>query len=222
MPVKRYKLLWFVLPALGAGIAAGVLVSSPILGEVPQSLGLPVAPSQVAAEAQPIDGGNALVYAKAVRDGQSEIAVRLTAWMNDRIRRVALEQSDPSAVTSTRAELCRRIEDRRVEGNLLRPEGIEDPYVFPPGAEIEAVGRDAGRDDLSAPVAERVWLRVTYPRRETAPLAPVNDRFTTLKPVRQWTVGVNLDREDQVVLKASIIGNLEIDRESISFAWPPG
>lgn len=167
-----------------------------------------------------IDGGLALAYATAYQNGDCDEIIRLTAWMSDRLRRVAIETSDPATLQRAREALCAKILSRPYEDNVLRSEGIDDKFVFPTGSTVEVESKDKGRTDLGSPVDERFWLRVTYPRRETAPLAFTDDNDSEMKPVRAWTVGVNVGREDKVVLKASVRGNLEIKTDSASFDWP--
>ncbi|MDZ4861105.1 MAG: hypothetical protein SGI88_19205 [Candidatus Hydrogenedentes bacterium] len=176
----------------------------------------------VAAPAKPApihsDGGAAVLYANAYQEGNCDEIIRLTAWMSDRLRRVAIESSDPATLQRERKELCAKILWRPYEDNVLRAEGIDDQFIFPAGCTIAVESKDGGRSDLGNTVRERVWLRVTYPRRDTAPLA--QDTGAELKPVRAWTVGVNVGREVGVVLKASVRGNLEIKDASALFDWP--
>ena len=181
---------------------------------------MPVVPATVVADAETVDGGNALQYAQALQANNCDEVIRLTGWMGDRLRRVALESSDPKNVEDARAKLCKMALARPYEDNVLRKEGIEDQFVFAPGATFEVVAKDKGRDDLGVAVGERIWIRVTYPRRETAPLAPVAETSPDMMPVRQWIVGVNLSRENKTVVKAAIQGNLELKRGSAVFDWP--
>ena len=201
---------------------AGLLAAFPSLLKLTRDIGVPVEQATVSAEPRPkpIDGGNATAFAKAFQSNDCDEVIRLTAWMADRLRRVALESSDRKSVAETRKKLCEKILARPYEDNVLRKEGIEDQFVFAPGSVLEVLSKDSGRGDLGTPVAERVWIRVTYPRRETAPLAPVAPRSPDMKPVHQWVVGINLARENALVLKAAVEGNLEIKRDSASFDWP--
>lgn len=218
---SRHLVPW-ALAIVAGGIFLGLLAAYPSLLRLTREFGVPVKPATVAAESQskPIDGGNAMAFARALQDNNCDEVIRLTAWMADRLRRVALESSDPEDVAEARRKLCQKILSRPYEDNILRGEGIEDQFVFAPGTQLEVVSKDPGRKDLGRPVAERVWIRVTYPRRETAPLAPVKPGSPDMKPVRQWIVGVNLSQGDQTVLKASVLGNLEIKRDSAAFDWP--
>lgn len=166
------------------------------------------------------NSGLAMRYAQAVQDGNCEEILQMTGWMVDRMRRVALESSDPAVIEATRDRLCETIQTRAVEGNALRLEGIEDQYVFAPGATLEVVGRDDGRTDLPGPVAYRTWIQITYPNSRTAPLVQDPEGDALAKPVRSWNVGVNISRTDNTVMKAGVIGNLDIDFSSFSFDWP--
>lgn len=162
--------------------------------------------------AQPAPNNLAMRYIQAVQEGNTDEVVRMTLWMNERLERVKLGGAGSSELESVRAELCREAGLRPVEGNQLRTEGIEDKYLFQPGAQIEFVGVDAGRGDLEKPVGERTWVKVTYPTRSRAPLSSSGD------PIRSLLAGVNCSR-DGYVLKANVIGNAEVDRTSICCTW---
>ncbi len=166
------------------------------------------------------DGGLAMRYAKAVQKGDCDEILRSTAWMVDRMRRVAIESPDSSQIESAKETICSQIRNRSPEGNVLRVEGIEDQYVFAPGTQLEVASIDEGRGDLGAPVECRVWIRVTYPRPETAPLVQAEEGSSAMRPIRSWNAGVNISRTDSTVLKAAVTGNLEIDLNSLSFDWP--
>lgn len=159
-----------------------------------------------------IEGSVAWQYAMAYRDGDWERVLALTLWIRDRLDFV--QQTEGAA--SIAVEKDRLIADlgtRTVADNRLTDEGVEDQYVFSPGAEIEYESVDAGREGLDAPAARRTWLRVTYPLREKALLD--GDGL----PVRSLRVGINVSH-DGFVLKGNVIGNLDIDWESIMYDWP--
>lgn len=223
MSVSR-KIAPWVATVIAGGLIAGLLAVYPTLAKATRDVGVPIDAPTVAAEPQPkpIDGGNALAFAKAFQANDCDEVIHLTSWMSDRLRRVALESSDPTKLESARKKLCEKILARPYEDNVLRTEGIEDQFIFAPGAQFEVVSKDEGRIDLGTAVAERVWIRVTYPRRETAPLAPIAEGSPDMKPVRQWLAGVNLSKENSLVLKASVQGNIEIRRDSAKFDWPQG
>lgn len=211
-----------MLILIAGAMGSTLLAIFPSLLAVTHDIGVPVDRATVSAapQSKPIDGGNAMRFARAFQSNNCDEVIRLTGWMADRLRRVALESSDPTHVENARRKLCEKILSRPYEDNVLRKEGIEDQFVFTPGTQIEVLSKDGGRTDLGTPVAERIWVRVTYPRRETAPLAPAPSQRPDMKPVRSWIVGINLGRGDQLVLKAAVQGDLEIKRDSADFEWP--
>lgn len=156
--------------------------------------------------------GPALEYAHALQSGDWDRAVEMTLWMQERLDQVRLSAGSEEAVERNRMELIARLGDRSISDNVVLPEGIEDQYLFVPGAELEPLEMDEGWEDLERPVAYRLWLRVTYPSRVRAP------RDRTNLPIRSMTVGINVDRDGHV-LKAAIIGNLDIELDTISHTW---
>jgi hypothetical protein len=154
----------------------------------------------------------ALRYAAAFQQDAWDDVVAVTCWMQQRLVRVQIETGSTAARDEARARLRERISDRRVEGNLLRPEGVEDQYVFVSGATVEPIGLDTGRAGLEQPTKDRTWMRVTYPSRRGAL------RDDKGIPIRSITIGVNVSTEG-FALKANVIGNLDIDWESISYDW---
>lgn len=152
-------------------------------------------------------------YALAVRENNCAEVVRMTLWMNERLDRVRAAHGNSEELEEARKTLCRQITRRAVEGNQLTPEGVEDQYVFAPGVQLELVGTDEGAEGLKRPVAERSWIRVTYPNRRRA----LRDHEG--QPIRSIEVGVNVS-QDGYVLKAGFIGNLDVDRDSIQYSWP--
>ena len=154
----------------------------------------------------------AVRYAAAFQQDAWDDIVTMTCWMQQRLVRVQIETGSTAARDEARARLRERISDRRVEGNLLRPEGVEDQYVFVSGATVEPIGFDPGRTGLEQPTKDRTWMRVTYPSRRGAL------RDDKGIPIRSITVGVDVSTEG-LALKANVIGNLDIDWESISYDW---
>jgi hypothetical protein len=212
--------VWVFVVVLG--VTAGLIFGSTRLVGGDSSLGWDSASLRTGAESldsQEPYVAAALRYARALQDGFCEEVIRSTGWMADRMHRVAIESSGQEAIDKEWDTLCDKVMARPVEGNLLVQEGIEDQYVFAPGATLEVTGVDSGRDDLNRPVALRVWIRVTYPRRQTAPLAR-GDGDSRMLAVRSMSVGVNLARDGQLIVKAGVIGNLDIDSDSLSFDWP--
>jgi hypothetical protein len=158
----------------------------------------------------------ALRYARALQAGRVEQVISMTHWMQERLKRVQLSSSAPEDEETARAELRSDILLRTLEGNRLRPEGVRDKYIFAPGARFEVIGsdkRENGRDDpLTCPVKERTWLRVVYPNAATA----LRDEMG--RPIRSIVVGVNTSPEGYV-LKAGVLGNVEIQYDTISLDW---
>jgi len=153
-----------------------------------------------------------LRYAEALQAGDWDTVIDRTLWMRERLERVQLESGSSESVEEARMELRARLGDRSIVGNQLRLEGVEDQYVFVPDATLALIGSDEGRDDLAEPTAERVWIRVTFPTRGRA----LRDEQSL--PIHALTAGVNTSSEGHI-LKANVIGNLDIDLESISYDW---
>ena len=151
-------------------------------------------------------------YAQAFQQQEWETVVTLTLWMQERLERVHRETGDAAAAARAREELIRGLKDNSPAGNRLRREGIEDQYILTPDAVLEPMGRDAGLDNLAQPSTERLWLKVTYPAPPRAPLDAQG------LPIHAVTVGINVSESGQV-MKAGIVGNLEIDWTSLVFDW---
>ncbi len=160
-----------------------------------------------------LDDSLAMRYARAVQEGDCETIERLTWWVRERLERVGAEANGAASIDGERERLCGQLLDRPLEKNALRRQGIEDACLFRPGARLDAIGRDAGRQDLDKPVAYRAWIWITYP---DAAQAPCDERS---RPIRSLKAGVNVS-VDGYVLKANVIGNVDIDRDSFSYDWP--
>lgn len=119
----------------------------------------------------------------------------------------------PEDVAQERERLIAQVSTRRITDNQLRDGGAEDQYFFTPGAQLDFILDDNGRDDLAAEVARRTWFNVIFPNREKALL----DREGI--PIHSIYVGVNVSLNGYV-LKAGVIGNLDIDWDSIKYDWP--
>ncbi len=201
------------------GSVAGILVAVAVnYGEWPSSSGDSSSGSAVAEAVQRDSIENdpaieaAMRYAQSVRDGDGEVAAAMTQWMADRLERVRLESGDDEAVEQERERLEERAVERSLEGNQLQVEGIEDAYVFAPGSTLEFIRTDGSSQGLERPVQRRVWLRVTYP----SPMRALLD--TQGRPIRSLVAGVNVSN-DGMVLKAGVVGNVEIDYRSLSYEW---
>jgi hypothetical protein len=154
-------------------------------------------------------------YIEAVQEADCETVAAMTQWIRERLDYVGTTTGEPSAVEHAKDKLCDELQERPVEGNLVGPEGIEDKYVFPPGAEVTVVGRDTGRRDLQSPVAYRAWMRVGYPVDRYAP------RDEAGRPIRAMTVGLTI-APDGAVVKAGILGNVEVAYDSYEFGRQQG
>ena len=164
------------------------------------------------AVAQAVQDSAVWKYARACQEGQWAYVVDSTLWMQERLEFVA-RSGGPESVDEERKLLIEQVSTRSIADNHLAKVGVEDQYVFTPGAVLEFVADDEGRDDLVAPVARRTWLNVTYPLREKALL----DRQGF--PIRSLYVGVNVSEQGHV-LKAGVVGNLDVDWDSINYDWP--
>jgi len=151
-------------------------------------------------------------YALALVSGDYDEAVDRTLWMTERLNRVRRQSGSEDAVTEARTALIESLSERPVSDNQISAEGVEDIYVFAPGATLRWLEQDEGRDDLEEPAARRDWIRVTYPSRARA-LRDINNI-----PIRSLVVGINTNPGGQV-LKAGIIGNLDLDLDSIAYDW---
>ena len=172
-----------------------------------------ILPAGVSEAREPIMGNpTALHYARAYQEEAWDDVIAMTCWMQQRLLRVHVQSGSSAAREEEHRRLCDRLREWRIEDNRLRPEGVEDRYVFAREAMLEPVGVDAGHLNLERPVQDRTWIRVTYPTRNQAP------RNDAGSPIRSLQVGVNVS-PDGLVLKANVIGNLDINRESIWCDW---
>ncbi|HOF41357.1 MAG TPA: hypothetical protein PLD73_14895 [Candidatus Hydrogenedentes bacterium] len=155
-------------------------------------------------------------YALAYQENRADDVIRMTHWMQECLKRVQRGSDDPNALAAMYEQLRRSILYRTLEGNRLRPEGVEDKYIFAPGTHIELLAgdnrEDCAGDELSCPVRERTWLYVTYPDAAGAL------RDEEGRPIRSIVVGVAVSPDGQIV-KAGVLGNVEIDRERIALDW---
>ena len=213
---------WILTAALGVMAGVGFWLwtapskSESGMGAAPRPEKAPMLtsnPASSVSESGPVAGNPvALRYAAAFQQGAWDEIVDMTCWMRQRLMRVQLETGSAAARQEAHAALVKRVSDRKVEGNRLRPEGIEDQYVFAGDAKIEPAGLDGGHPSLEQPTKDRTWIRVTYCSRRTAL------RDDKGIPIRSIIAGINVSTGD-LVLKANVIGNLDIDRRSISYDW---
>ncbi len=167
------------------------------------------APTAVAAD--PV----ALRFVQAYQAQDWDTVIDLTCWMQERLMYVQSHSADPNAREIERMRLREELASRPPERNRLEAEGIEDKYVFLPEAAVKTVEKDEGDTELERPVASRTWFEVTYPQREAA---LYDERGL---PVKSIVVGVSVSA-DGFVLKANVIGNLDVDADFVSYAWNIG
>lgn len=219
--IRKQFAVWLVVAIVGTGAGATAAYSI-IMRMVPgpkepaglSHTGSPSGPSpRAGALGWTMDV--AMRYAKAFQEGDCNTVIELTEWMRERLERVRLATDDPQDLEAARQELRRRILDRPAEGNQVREEGLEDSLIFRPGATLVPVRTDDGRTDLERPVQGRAWIRVTYAKAEEAPLGLDG------LPVRSMEVGLNVSVRG-TILKTSVIGNAEIDFDTIVSTWPAG
>jgi hypothetical protein len=142
-------------------------------------------------------------YARALQQNDAERVMDMVDWMQQRLDRVQMESTEPAEYAKVRRELRRRIEQRDIEGNQVEPEGIEDRYVFCPGAEVRELASGDVAPEEAAAGARMYWLQVSFPKVDKAPLNRNG------KPVESMIVGVCVSKDGRV-LKRGIAGNLEI------------
>jgi hypothetical protein len=148
-------------------------------------------------------------YLRALQLRNCDDVVRMTRWMQDRLA-VARERGE--AESEARAALCEQIREWNPAESRILPEGIRDAYLITPEATWQAVRIDEGNPRLAYPAAERTWMRVNYSLKTRAPKDKEGN------PVHALTVGINVDSEGRV-LKAGVLGTLEIDYESFEYEW---
>lgn len=209
---KRRVARFLAAAAVGAvaGALAGLMVKG-VIHRVPRSPGEDRASSKLDSSAK-LAETSTWRYVRAFQEGDWDAVIDQTLWMRERLERLRSASGSEEAVSEARMELSRQLSDYRASENQLRPEGVEDQYVFVAGAAVTVAREDAGRDDLEEPAAGRTWFRVEFPVRARAL------RDTENLPIRAITAGVNVSR-DGYVLKANIVGNLDIDMQSISYEW---
>lgn len=197
---------------LAFGVMVGFLAATWVLAAL--SIGRPSSPKpqtpQYSAPPQLDRADPGLVYATAVRDDDCATALPMVAWMTDRLDWTAKQGL---AVDGVRAELCGRITGVMGGPATVRNEGIDDAAVLVPSAQIEFVRVDGGLSDLGDLVSHRTWLRITYPDPHDAP------RNRNGRPLKSLLAGVNIAQNGQV-LKAAIIGNLELRPQAVWSEWP--
>lgn len=155
--------------------------------------------------------GPALRYIEAVQASDWDTVITMTQWMQERIA-LAAEESGESGEKAAQADLAKSLKAEQNALAQLQLQGVEDTGVLKPSAEVKYLTSDAGLQDLARPVQRRDWFRITYPLKSQTLL---DDKGL---PLRAVTVGINIS-VDGKVLKSSVIGNMEIDMETLSADW---
>lgn len=205
----RRFLLAICIGAVAGGLVAGLLQQTVFNEKARDAEARPAASAELEAlrnEAPEVEA--ALSYVQAIQSSDVETVIQRVFWLRERVAYIdnslTVEAERLGAHQHLREDLLRWDEAQ----NVLSAEGVDDHYVFAPGALIEIAGMDEGLPNLDAPTARRIWLRVVYPVPRTA----LRDREG--RPIQALTVGLNLEAQG-LVLKANIIGNLDIDWNSI-------
>lgn len=196
-----------------AMLLLGLLLSACVVGSAGYLLARQAAvplPAAGAAVGYQETVANAMKYAQALQNGQFQQALLQLNWVQERLERVRAAQGTAEAENAALAQLVEEISTSARTGAVLRVEGIEDQFVFVPRALVGYSAADAGRADLERPTAGRAWLRVSYPEPAIAP------KDVDGRSIKTLTVGLNVAADGRI-LKAEIVGNLEIDRFSIGY-----
>lgn len=168
--------------------------------------------AETAGNAPPISLGQATqesLVRRYITAYQTQDCVEISAsteWVQERL--APLLQDEPAQFKAAQKKLCDELLHRKSGENQVEMLGIRDLYLMPTTVTYNVVGADPGRQDLVLPVLERVWIAFEYPNQATAPRSPSGKTISSLR------AGINIST-DSTILKGSVIGNWEIDRESI-------
>src|SRR5690606_174070 len=91
-------------------------------------------------------------YVPPRQQGSWARVLALTAWAQERLQYVR-ESEGEEAVARERDVMIASLGTRTLDENYLKDTGVEDQYVFTPGARITFDAMDEGRDDLEKAVA---------------------------------------------------------------------
>ena len=158
-----------LLSAVLVGVIGGVVLWWWLTGQGRTWMDAPVRAPVRVEETPSFEGHAGLRYAEAVRDGDCATALQMLWWVRERLTWAGRGEAPVDAVSRARARLCEELLRHGDDAGQLRREGIEDRYVFVPGAVIEAVALGKGREGLARPAQECLWLEVTYPPVAAAP-----------------------------------------------------
>jgi hypothetical protein len=149
-------------------------------------------------------------YIKALQTRDCEYIIRVTWWMQERLRNELAKGTSQKDLDSIKLDMCNSMFQLENSDYLLSLEGLVDGALFPQGVEWKVLGADAGINTLSKPVLERIWVELTY---SGVPNGPKTNGGIPLKSI---VAGVNISK-DQYILKGDIRGNWNIDQESLLF-----
>jgi hypothetical protein len=149
-------------------------------------------------------------YIKAIQERDCEYIVRVTWWMQERLRNELANGASQTELESTQQEMCNSLFQPEKSEYFLSLEGLVDGALFPQGVEWKILGADAGIKTLSKPVLERIWVELTY---SGVPNGPKTSQGVPLKSI---IAGINISK-DEYVLKGDIRGNWNIDQESLLY-----
>lgn len=166
---------------------------------------------QVVLEPGP-EAQEAMAYVEAAIDCDCDGIIDRTEWMRARLDRLNESGASPDDIAADRASLCEDFCERDESGYEVVDEGVDDPYLFFPGVEYKFIGQDEGRDDLAVPVASRAWIALRFPSPTRCLKNPDG------RAISGVTVGLNMTAEG-LVAKAGVLGNTEIQWDSVRYSW---
>ena len=149
-------------------------------------------------------------YIKAIQTRDCEYILRVTWWMQERLRNELAKGASQTELDSIRQEMCNSTFQLENSDYLLSLEGPLDGALFPQGVEWKVLGADAGIGSLAKPVSERIWVELSYSA------VPNGPKTNTGIPLKSVIAGINIST-DQYILKGDIRGNWNIDQESLLY-----
>lgn len=154
----------------------------------------------------------AMAYVEAAIACDCEEIIARTEWMQTRLEEMENSGATAEEMAADRSRLCETFCTREEDGFQVVDEGVRDPYLFFPGVEYSFVGQDEGREDLEVPVAARAWIALRFP----SPTRCLRDPDG--RAISGITVGLNMTA-DGLVAKAGVLGNAELQWESVRYSW---
>ena len=160
-------------------------------------------------------GRTALAYVEAVQNGDFEQVFKMSQWMQERKKRLLLENDPQTAAREVDSFFQQEKYDFFAAGvgATLTEAGIPDARLFPPDALVQVVSVEKG---LARPILNKggpvnmVVLDVQYPPSVTAPTVANETRVDGLRAALFLTV-------DGKIVKASVRGNARVYPESVLY-----